>query len=175
MYKLLDFLWLLVVVMEFLVLIITFYYLRREYAKVLGQYSENIKNSTKQSYVTKDVIDKGKVTMNITQCIDSEEINRVLEKITLLFCNGESITVQKEVGNKIRIGRDPRNDIKINDISVSRRQCIIDINDDGYVIRNFSEINVTQVNGKKVKRSKKIASGDIIKIGNQEFKFINAS
>lgn len=175
MYKLLDILWFLVVVFELFVLIITFHYLKREYAKVLTEYSENIKKSIKQNHVTKDVINKGKVEMNITQCIDAEEINRELERITLLFSNGESITIQKEVGNKIRIGRDPRNDIKINDISVSRKQCIIAVNEDGFVIKNYSDINATRVNGEKVKRAKKIANGDIVKVGNQEFKFLNVS
>ncbi|MGA1824090.1 MAG: FHA domain-containing protein [bacterium] len=78
----------------------------------------------------------------------------------------------------LRMGRNPNNDIYIDDKVVSKEHAVIEIGDDedqeglkAYYIRDLGSINSTYVNGKKITRQK-LYSNDIIRIGVNTFKFI---
>lgn len=175
MYKVVDIVWFIFIGVEFFVSIITFYYLSKEYKKALAECKEENRRQGKKYFVVQGAVNKRKVKLNMTERIDVEEINKELECVTFKFNNGTTLKIKKIVGNRIRIGRDPRNDIKIEDVTVSRKQCIIEIRDGEYILHNFSNRNVTRINGQKVKQSKEIKDGDTVEMGNMKFVFTDVS
>lgn len=62
------------------------------------------------------------------------------------------------------IGRAPGNDVVLSDDSVSRQHATIDLEGDGYVIRDLDTPNGVQVNGREVRRQR-LRPGDEITIG----------
>jgi transcriptional regulator with GAF, ATPase, and Fis domain len=62
------------------------------------------------------------------------------------------------------IGRDPTNLLSINDLSLSRRHCVISRNLDGITIRDLDSRNGTFVNGVAIKESP-LLHGDQVSIG----------
>ena len=77
------------------------------------------------------------------------------------------------IRDKIKIGRDYRNDIMIKDLTVSRRQCLIMKRDNRFILKNFSESNITRLNDKIVNNKAEIKYGDTVRIGRLTFKFVD--
>ncbi|UCH20750.1 MAG: FHA domain-containing protein [Deltaproteobacteria bacterium] len=80
----------------------------------------------------------------------------------------------------LRIGRNPDNDIFIDDKVVSMEHAIVEVLEDTdqkeiryYYIEDLESTNGTHVNGKKITRQK-LNHNDIIRVGWNMFKFIDA-
>jgi transcriptional regulator with GAF, ATPase, and Fis domain/pSer/pThr/pTyr-binding forkhead associated (FHA) protein len=71
----------------------------------------------------------------------------------------------------ISIGRDPSNDVCINDLSVSRHHCIVQANGGKYLIVDRETINGTCVNGISVAECE-LKCGDQIGVGDNLFRFV---
>jgi pSer/pThr/pTyr-binding forkhead associated (FHA) protein len=71
----------------------------------------------------------------------------------------------------LSIGRDPARDIQIADASVSRKQCLIRLRDDNYVLQPFESVNAVLVNGVEVKDEVVLSDGDSIEVGNTVLMF----
>jgi len=69
---------------------------------------------------------------------------------------------------EVTIGRDPGNQLCINDPSVSRRHCVLSRNDQGVSIRDLDSRNGTQVNGVSIKKQL-LRHGDQLGIGDSVF------
>lgn len=67
-------------------------------------------------------------------------------------------------------GRDASCGVVVAQIAVSRRHAEIVIGDDGYLVRDTST-NGLFVNGERVQGSRKLARSDVLRIGNEEFRF----
>ena len=140
------------------------------------QYYISIAKKKKAKKNTKKNTKKNIVKMNITQHIYAQEINERVGYAQLEFLkDGQYISRQKMTQDKIRIGRDYRNDIVIKDLTVSRRQCLIMKKDDKFVLRNSSENNVTCLNDQIIKNKAEIKYGDIVRMGRVTFKFVDIS
>jgi pSer/pThr/pTyr-binding forkhead associated (FHA) protein len=92
----------------------------------------------------------------------------------------EGVVIKKfEIENPIlRIGRDPDSDICIDDDVISTEHAVIEVKKSSepkgsteYYIRDLGSTNSTFVNDKKIS-SKKLAHNDIIRVGWNNFKFI---
>jgi pSer/pThr/pTyr-binding forkhead associated (FHA) protein len=68
------------------------------------------------------------------------------------------------------IGRDPSCDVVIASNQVSRRHANIALTDAGYVITDTST-NGLQVNGEAVAGSRTLSRGDVVRVGEEEFRF----
>ena len=68
------------------------------------------------------------------------------------------------VGEEVRIGRGPDNDIRLPDPSVSRQHAIVAREGRGWVVRDLESTNGTRHNGSRVQRAV-LAAGDRLKIG----------
>jgi pSer/pThr/pTyr-binding forkhead associated (FHA) protein len=68
------------------------------------------------------------------------------------------------------IGRDPSCDVVIASNQVSRRHAMIAPTDAGYVITDTST-NGLQVNGQAVTGSRTLSRGDVVRVGEEEFRF----
>lgn len=170
--KLIEITWLLLATFEFFVIVITYYYLNREYIRATKKFNETMdKQNIKKRHIKKKA-KKNIIKLNSTQHIYNNEINESVGYAFLEFSkDGNYITREKMIGDKIKIGRDYRNDIIVKDLTVSRRQCLIMKRDNKFILKNFSESNITRLNDKIVNNKAEIKYGDTVRIGRLTFKF----
>jgi Nif-specific regulatory protein len=84
-------------------------------------------------------------------------------------CNGAQF---KLTGSEVSIGRDPANQICLDDPLVSRRHCLLRQSAESYLLQDLDSSNGTAVNDVPV-RSRLLADGDRIKIGESHFLFVS--
>jgi pSer/pThr/pTyr-binding forkhead associated (FHA) protein len=70
----------------------------------------------------------------------------------------------------ISLGRDASSDVVIAQNEVSRRHAEIVVGEEGYVVHDYST-NGVYVNGARVEKSQLLARSDIVRIGDEEFRF----
>ncbi len=80
-------------------------------------------------------------------------------------------TISLLADDHISVGRDPSNDLRLNERRVSRRHCVIRPSDQGHEIADLDSHNGTFLNGVPVKQ-KLIEHGDTIRVGGSEFVFL---
>jgi hypothetical protein len=68
-----------------------------------------------------------------------------------------------------RLGRNPTNDFRVTDASVSSFHCEISVGDDAVQIRDLNSTNGTYLDGKKVSEAE-IRAGQVLKLGSAEFR-----
>jgi pSer/pThr/pTyr-binding forkhead associated (FHA) protein len=73
----------------------------------------------------------------------------------------------------ISLGRSSENDIVIKDPFVSKRHLMITKDEEEYFIEDLGSSNGTYVNKQLLVDAAKLVNGDIIKIGDLEFIFVN--
>ena len=101
---------------------------------------------------------------------EEEPVNDVVYlKITLTGINNDDYKVAP-LGDITTFGRRKTNDIIFSDISISGEHGFITVEKDKiYVIDNDST-NGTYINGKRINRKTEIKSGDIITLGQMEYR-----
>jgi hypothetical protein len=67
------------------------------------------------------------------------------------------------------IGRDPRNDMSIEDMSVSRIHARLERSASGWLLKDLSSTNGTRVNGWRVRGQVTVRAGDVVRFGDIEF------
>jgi pSer/pThr/pTyr-binding forkhead associated (FHA) protein len=77
---------------------------------------------------------------------------------------GRPLKTYPFAGQEMSIGRNPENDIVIDNLSVSRKHAVFTSSKDGFYIEDCGSKNGTLLNGKAVKRAK-LNSGDTILLG----------
>lgn len=82
-----------------------------------------------------------------------------------LYVNYELQASFKLDGTDVVLGRDPRSEVQIPDLKVSRRHAVISIDNDNHTIENFSA-NGTKVNGRPIVTRHRLQPGDTIFIAN---------
>ena len=73
----------------------------------------------------------------------------------------------------INIGRNPENEIIIQDPTVSRNHATLILNDYNYTIRDNSSSNGTFINGNRIYGEVQISRNDILKVGNALVPWMN--
>src|SRR5581483_707919 len=74
----------------------------------------------------------------------------------------------------LTLGRDPANQVAIDDVSVSRRHCMIAQDGEQFIIRDLGSHNGTFVNGSAIEE-RVLNNGDRISIGSSVFEFTTGS
>ena len=74
---------------------------------------------------------------------------------------------------ELKIGRNPENDIQLEDASVSRTHAILIIGANEYSIRDLNSSNGTYVNGMRVNGMATLKKHDIVKVGNALVPWMN--
>ena len=74
------------------------------------------------------------------------------------------------LGAQARLGRNPDNDIRLNDAQASRYHALIQYQQGNYVITDQGSGNGTYVNGKLISQPMPLATGDVITIGNTQIR-----
>lgn len=74
------------------------------------------------------------------------------------------------LNSDLTLGRDPANQVAIDDVSVSRRHCMIARDGERFIIRDLGSHNGTFVNGSAVEE-RVLNNGDRISIGSSVFEF----
>ena len=91
---------------------------------------------------------------------------------------GHRLTIVKGVdagqsfalGAQARLGRNPDNEIRLNDSQASRYHALIQYQQSNYVIIDQGSGNGTYVNGQMINRPTPLSPGDVITIGNTQIK-----
>jgi len=73
-------------------------------------------------------------------------------------------------GAPLIVGRDAGCDVVVPATEVSRQHASIGTGDDGYVLTDLST-NGVFVNGERVQRSRTLGRADVVRVGNEEFRF----
>jgi len=68
------------------------------------------------------------------------------------------------VGRSTRIGRDPANEVVIDNVGVSRHHATLILLDDRFVLKDEQSANGVFVNGQKVEE-RELVDGDVVQIG----------
>ncbi len=74
------------------------------------------------------------------------------------------------LGAQARLGRNPDNEVRLNDPQASRYQALVQRQQNNYVIMDQGSGNGTYVNGQLIHRPTALALGDVITIGNTQLK-----
>lgn len=79
-------------------------------------------------------------------------------------------------GSELCIGRDPSNQVVVEQESVSRRHCAVRMRDGALVLQDAGSTNGTYLNDTEVRppREEPLNSGDLIKVGGTIFKYLGA-
>jgi pSer/pThr/pTyr-binding forkhead associated (FHA) protein len=72
----------------------------------------------------------------------------------------------------VSIGRDPENDIRLSDRSVSKRHALVRLVDSEYVIEDLGSLNGIFINGERIKKAV-LRSGDTLTLGRTILRFIH--
>jgi ABC transport system ATP-binding/permease protein len=75
-------------------------------------------------------------------------------------------------GRVLRIGRDPGNDLVVNDLLVSRRHAEYHPGVGGHEIIDLGSANGTYVNGRRITGRQPLAEGDIVGIGRYQLRLV---
>ena len=104
-----------------------------------------------------------------------ETVHAAKRVVGILKCNaGACEGMHWIIRDKSLIGRNPGSaDIVVDDLSVSRRHCVVEQYSDGFAITDLSSANGTYVNGKKIPPNQPIwlKNGMIVRIGMNAFEF----
>ena len=74
------------------------------------------------------------------------------------------------IGGSLKFGRDANSDVVVSGGQVSRRHCEIVVTPRGYVLVD-SSTNGSFVNGERVQNQRLLARADVIRLGEEEFRF----
>ncbi len=108
--------------------------------------------------------------ITISDYIELDDENALDPRLELVAVAGDSnYTLRRQC---TRIGRNSDNDIVLDNDRISRYHAEIVGENDEMVIVDKQSRNGVWVNGKKIKNSAVIMSGDLIRIGRQEFTFV---
>jgi hypothetical protein len=84
---------------------------------------------------------------------------------------GELVGLEGEV---ITIGRSPKSDLFLDDVTVSRRHARVLVDTDGYTIEDEGSLNGTYVNRRRIERHQ-LFDGDEVQIGKFKLTFLEQS
>lgn len=84
----------------------------------------------------------------------------------LIVRSGSNVGDEKELNKKlICIGRDPSNDLILENNEISRLHTKITQSDDSYLIEDLNSTNGTFINGRKITKPENLFDGDLISLG----------
>jgi transcriptional regulator with PAS, ATPase and Fis domain len=92
----------------------------------------------------------------------------------LIVVTGPSLGRVVPLDDSISIGRDPSNNLPINDVALSRRHCQLECGPQQTLLTDLDSRNGTLVNGVPI-RSRPLADGDQIRIGDSILLFVAGS
>lgn len=111
------------------------------------------------------IADQVRITFQLDMCFVSQPVGETLHRTT------EPYLLNLKGKKEIRIGRAPDNDLRLDDLRVSRYHAVIERIGQRYRIRDLQSHNGTFVNGQRVTKERFIAEGDEIHIANIKLHF----
>lgn len=156
------------ILLGFTVGIISYYYLIRQYKYTKAYYTQQHEKAKKINKIRKHPL----VKSNITQYIDTDEINETMDCPFLDFLTAEKIKPIRITEEETIIGRSKTDDIIIDNPNVSRSHCVITKDNKKYFIKLTAPKNPILLNGKNVAiESEELMDGDTILMVNANIKF----
>ena len=101
---------------------------------------------------------------------EEEPVNDVVYlKITLTGVNNSDYKIAP-LGDRTTFGRRKTNDVIFSDISISGEHGFITVENDKVYVMDNNSTNGTYINGKRINEKTEISSGDIITLGQMEYR-----
>ncbi len=168
-----------IIFIEIAIIVITYYYLKKEYNYAVCRYNKNYSNRLKKAFIEKKDNDVGNIIVsNITQKIDTNELNDKISIPVLSFrLDGQKVAEIPISDDKIFIGRGKSDDVVIDEPTISRSHCVITKEDNKYFINIDINKNPITLNKKQIKKrkekpfKKEISNGDIVSMGDGRISF----
>lgn len=107
--------------------------------------------------------------MDFTGSADKAYLKLINRKDSLPFKINEHYSIDQ----RLALGRRGDNDIVIKDPYVSKNHFQIAEDEGGYYLEDLDSANGTYLNGELLEDIVELKNGDIIKVGNIEFLFVN--
>ena len=143
--------------------------------------TENPRESQFCSQCGEKLVSDLESTITFAEPIEIGEEERIdLERLAiegplLVIIKGIGVGQTFQVGAMdVLIGRDPANDIFLDDITVSRKHAQIKHRDDGLVVADIGSLNGTYLNRERVEEAR-LCHGDEIQIGKFRMVFLDKS
>lgn len=111
------------------------------------------------------IADQVRITFQPEMCFVSQPVGEQPRKTT------EPYFLNLKGKKEIRIGRAPENDLRLDDLRVSRYHAVIERVGQRYRIRDLQSHNGTFINGERVTKERFISEGDEIHIANIKLRF----
>jgi len=86
----------------------------------------------------------------------------------LVFPDGQRRSLDSRT---VYIGRDPQNDIALDDDYASTRHARLEPRRDGVWVSDAGSTNGTFLNGVKIEKAKRLSSGDVIRVGSTDLTY----
>jgi hypothetical protein len=94
--------------------------------------------------------------------------------LRLLGSEGEDLRRFAFAGASLTLGRSTDNDVTLVDTKVSRHHARVDLIDGRYLLRDLDSTNGTRLNGAELEAPTSLCSGDLIGLGLQRLRFVEA-
>ncbi len=88
-----------------------------------------------------------------------------METPTLVIVAEQGAPQRIPIARTLVIGRDPANEVPIDDSYLSRRHCAVAVRDGRVIARDLDSYNGTYVNGQKIHEDCYLLPGDVLKVG----------
>jgi predicted component of type VI protein secretion system len=100
----------------------------------------------------------------LVSAVQASEARPVRLRLVALSGDKRGEYVELRMG-RLRIGRDPNNEIRLADLSVSHFHAIIAVGKEGATIEDLGSTNHTYVNDELIEYPRELAHGDTIRLG----------
>ena len=88
-----------------------------------------------------------------------------MEFPTLTIVEEQGASYRVPIQSTVVIGRDPANEVTLEDGYLSRRHCAVTFREGRVVVRDFDSYNGTYVNGQRIREDCFLLPGDVLKVG----------
>jgi len=88
-----------------------------------------------------------------------------VETPTLVVFDGQTVAGRHPIGGTLVVGRDPANQVALDDNYLSRRHCEVRFVEDRVIVVDLGSYNGTYVNGQRIHEECYVLPGDVLKMG----------
>ena len=88
-----------------------------------------------------------------------------MEDPTLVIVHEKGAQLRVPITGALVLGRDPANEVTIDDGYLSRRHCQVSHRDSRVIVRDLESYNGTYVNGQRIHEECYLLPGDVLKVG----------
>jgi pSer/pThr/pTyr-binding forkhead associated (FHA) protein len=113
-------------------------------------------------------VPQGQQSEHVFSSLDRHHIKSNADRkisLTVTDSKGKSKNIEVDFDRSIFIGRSDQCEVFFDDPQISRQHCVIEQSDDSFFVTDLNTTNGTYLNGVKIHSKEKLASGDVLTVG----------